>query len=71
MRITRAMLENRVNQINNMYEVGLEATYMNGLTWVLQLGEVIYSGTTPQCYSALSVFVRGLYTGLNIASREE
>lgn len=64
MRITRNMLENRVSEYNHSFHLGLQISYHNGYTWLYQYGEVLWVGTTGECYNVLSVFIKGFNIGI-------
>lgn len=61
MRITRNMLEPRIKDLNRLYGLDLSVKYFNGATWVYHLGTTLTVGTTPYCYTILSIFVSGCF----------
>lgn len=71
MRITRAMLRERVKELNRIYHLDLTFNYHNGCTWVYRLGSVLTLGTTPECYNALAIFMSGVFAGMNMAKENE
>lgn len=64
MRITRKMLEDYIAEINKAYEISLSVQYFNGCTHVYNSGCNLCTGTTPECYKALSIFIDGLRAGM-------
>lgn len=63
MRITRSMLESYVSEVNNAYDLSLSVQYFNGCTHIYNNGYSIESGTTPECYRALQIFMNGFHVG--------
>lgn len=70
MRITRKMLESYVSEINNAYDLSLSVQYFNGYTHIYNNGYSIESGTTPECYRALQIFMNGFYVGREFNNSE-
>ena len=64
MRITRKMLESYISEINKSYDITISVQYFNGYTYVYNSGQNLYTGTTPECYNALSIFMDGLHTDM-------
>lgn len=71
MRITRSMLENYVSEINIAYDLSLSVKYLNGYTQIYNSGYSIESGTTPECYRALQIFMKGFHVGVNLTINNE
>ena len=71
MRITRTMLENYVSETNGKYELSLSVEYFNGYTHIYNSGYSIYSGTTPKCYRALQIFMKGFHVGVDLTINNE
>lgn len=71
MRITRRMLENYVSTINSKYDLSLSVKYFNGYTHLYNSGYAIEVGTTPQCYHALLIFIKGFHIGMDLAINNE
>lgn len=63
MRITRKMLETRIHDINNDYNLNLRISYFNGCTWLYHNDTCIEANTTPKCYESLNVFMTGFFAG--------
>lgn len=70
MRITRSMLESYVSEINSAYDLSLSVQYFNGCTHLYN-GYSIESGTTPECYRALQIFMKGFHVGVNLTINGE
>lgn len=71
MRITRSMLESYVSEINSAYDLSLSVQYFNGFTHIYNNGYSIESGTTPECYRALQIFMKGFHVGVNLTINGE
>lgn len=71
MRITRSMLENYVLKLNSEYDLSLSVKYFNGCTHLYNSGYAIEVGSTPQCYHALLIFIKGFKIGMNLAINNE
>ena len=71
MRITRKMLEAYIAEINKSYVISISVRYFNGYTHVYNGGQTLYTGSTPACYTALSIFMDGLHTGMWLETNSE
>lgn len=71
MRITRKMLESYISEINKSYDISLSVHYFNGYTHVYNSGRNLYTGSTPECYNALSIFMDGLHVGMGLVLNSE
>lgn len=71
MRITRSMLESYVSEANIAYDLSLSVQYFNGCTHIYNNGYSIVTGTTPECYRALQIFMKGFHVGVNLTINGE
>lgn len=71
MRITRKMLEDYIAEINKLYVISISVSYFNGCTHIYNGGHSLYTGSTPECYNALSIFMEGMHVGMWLEANSE
>ena len=67
----RKMLEDYIAEINKAYDISLSVQYFNGCTHVYNSGRNLCTGTTPECYNALSLFMSGFHMGMWVEANSE